>query len=837
MGRFFKTSLPEFTDKPVLSTAPLELIAATQTAVVDKQAKALDYGTTLINMLAQMPHMKEHDPIIKEKLDEVTKELQGFFQEMDKNPMSSHQTLQKALLYGQDLVKELTTGDFKTITDSYNAHNKGLTTNQKILADDYYAQPTYQASLRKYATNMRDDKGRLKPYEFPYLAPTPDLLGGLANMAKSIPMLDRIEPVAGGGYDEVKERSEQDILKYLFDNSSIIKQIIDPQLNAIKAQEGYYEDELAEKYAANYNYDNAIIYDPETNQYSINEDIEGTTLGNALRFALSQREIDRTRHLPYGGRVSASSGSASRGNTLIELDENPDGTVVDPVKTSYQNLDSNPDMLHKNDYNENVSTRMSTLTTEKTKRPTDIEMQKVQVMTIAKGLYDTYTSNQKEDPQLFWNLVASVAHEYLGRNGQAFDKLMASFEGDDFFINDKSKIKKATLVATDNPYFGRDDLPFFIRFNALNEGAKKYYNDLATGEIKILNGKPFSPLDIKKARESLYFVDILPSLPLFVDSFEKMLYLLEKNTGNLGTAFRDEYIKTSSSLVPTFNLPGDKYPVALSGGFTEEAVANMDKSSITIKRRINEANELSDADILNSLFTKKGIKEAKPIISYRGCDSKNIAHYFATIKDEEGIKHVFELSDKDGLISTIYGWDFTDITTTPFFDIDNKSQTDALVALWTSKLKEKNGKGRVSRQTYDAFIDKAADTEKAKAESYIAEQVLDAEDMRRRYLIPEDNLLSTDFIDNNTGTNLKDVSSNKEFGKAKIITKEVEYRGIKQEINIVFDKNYTPYSIIETPDGEVHVTQLSSAFNKQIREEARRKVLNIYNIAALKAEK
>ena len=87
MGRFFKTSLPEFTDKPVLSTAPLELIAATQTAVVEKQAKVLDYGTTLTNMLAQMPHMKAHDPIIKEKLDEVTKELQGLFQEMEKNPM------------------------------------------------------------------------------------------------------------------------------------------------------------------------------------------------------------------------------------------------------------------------------------------------------------------------------------------------------------------------------------------------------------------------------------------------------------------------------------------------------------------------------------------------------------------------------------------------------------------------------------------------------------------------------------------------------------------------------------------------------------------------------
>ena len=214
MGRFFKTSLPEFTDKPVLSTAPLELIAATQTAVVEKQAKTLDYGTTLINMLAQMPHMKEHDPIIKEKLDEVTKELQGLYQEMDKNPMSSHQTLQKALLYGQDLAKELTTGDFKTITDSYNTNNKGLTTNQKILADDYYDQPTYQASLRKYAANMRDDEGKLKPYEFPYLAPTPNLLSGLATMARSIPLMGRIESAAGGGYDMIEERSEQDILKY-----------------------------------------------------------------------------------------------------------------------------------------------------------------------------------------------------------------------------------------------------------------------------------------------------------------------------------------------------------------------------------------------------------------------------------------------------------------------------------------------------------------------------------------------------------------------------------------------------------------------------------------------
>ena len=839
MGRFFKTSLPEFTDKPVLSTAPLELIAATQTAVVDKQAKTLDYGTTLINMLAQMPHMKEHDPIIKEKLDEVTKELQGLFQEMDKNPMSSHQTLQKALLYGQDLVKELTTGDFKTITDSYNAQNKGLDTNRKILAEDYYAQPIYQASLGKYAANMRDDEGKLKPYEFPYLAPTPNLLDGLAAMARTIPMQGRIESVAGGGYDYVEERSEQDILKYLHDNTSTIRQIIDPQLNAIRAQEGYYEDNLAETYAANYNYDNAIIYDPKTNQYSINEKLKGTALGDALKFAISQRDKKITRHLPSGGRVPASSGDKSgdkSGGTLIELDENPDGTVVAPVKVSHQNLDSNPDMRHKNDYIENVSSAWTTLGADKTKRPTDIEMQKVQVITIARGLYDTYTSNQKQDLQLFWNLVAGVAYEYFDRNGKAFDKLMASFKEDEFFINEKSKIEKATFVATDNPHFGRNDLPSLIRFNALNEGEKKRYNDLAAKTYNTPDGQQFIGPDMDLVRKSSYFVDISPSI-LPANSFEKMLYVLEKNTGKTGATFRDEYIKTSSCLVPTFDLPGNEYPVDLKGGgFTEEQVTNMDKKSIIIKRRINEADELSNTEILNSLFTKDGIKAAKPIISYRGCDSNGTAQYFATIKDSKGINHVFELSDKDDLISKIYGWDFTDIATTPFFDIDNTSQTNALADLWASQIKKKNGKGGVSKATYDAFIDKAADTEKAKAESDIAEQVLDAEDMSRRYLIREDNLLSTDFIDNNTGTKLKDVSGTKEFKKAKIITKEVEYKGIKQVINIVFDKNYTPYSIIET-DGQVYVKPLSSAFNKQIREEARSKVYNILNTAFLKAQK
>ena len=470
------------------------------------------------------------------------------------------------------------------------------------------------------------------------------------------------------------------------------------------------------------------------------------------------------------------------------------------------------------------------MTTEKTQRPKDIETQKVQVMTIARALYDTYTSNQKNDPQLFWNLVASVAHEYLDRNRTAFDKLMASFEGDEFFINDKSKIEKATLVATGNPHFGRASLPNFIRFNALNEGEKKYYNDLATGKIRTPEGKRFSAADMFTVQKARYFVDIQSFFD--INSFEKMLYVLEKNTGKTGTDFRDEYIKTSSSLVPTFNLPGDKYPVALNGGgFTEQQVAGMNKSSISIKRRINEADELSDADIWNFLFTKEGIKKAQPSISYRGCDSNGTAQYFATIKDDDGVSHVLELSDKNGLISKIYGWDFTDIATTPFFDIDNKSQTEALVALWTSKLK----KGTVSRTTYEAFEDKAADTEKAKAESYIAEQVLDAEDMSRRYLIPKDKLLSEGFIDNNTGTKLRDVSGNEEFKKAKIITKEVKYKGIKQEINIVFDENYTPYSIIEM-DGEVHVTQLSSAFNQQISEEARRKVRNIYDTAALKAK-
>lgn len=837
MGRFFKTSLPEFTDKPVLSTAPLELIAATQTAVVDEQAKTLDYGTTLINMLAQMPHMKEHDPIIKDKLDEVTKELQGFFQEMDKNPMSSHQTLQKALLYGQDLVKELTTGDFKTITDSYNTNNKGLTTNQKILKEDYYAQPTYQASLRKYAANMYDDEGKLKPYEFPYLAPTPDLLSKLATMALSIPKMDRIEPVAGGGgYDKIEERSAQDILQYFYDNPNTIQQLINPQLNAIKAQEGYYEDDnLAEEYAANYNYENAIIYDPATNQYSINKDREGTVLGNALKFALSQRDIDITRHLPSGGRVSVSSNSTSRrskvGDTPAGLGENPDGTVVDPVKVSYQNLDSNPDMQHKNDYNNNVSTKWYSFTTEKTERSTDIDTQKVQVMTIAKALYDTYTINQKQDPQLFWNLVASVAHEYLDRNRQAFAKLMASFEKDDLFTADKSKIREATYVPTDSPYFNNDVI-FRIRFNALNERTRNEFGDLATGKTSLPDGSQFSATKAAEWIKSQFFVPI-PTFPI-PKSVEEMLFALEKNTGLLGTTFKNEYIKTSSSLVPTFNLPEVDYPVALKGGFTEAEVANMNKSSIIIKRRINEAKELSNNEILNSLFTNEGIKKAKPIISYRGCDSNNIAQYFATIKDEDGTSHVFELSDKDGLISKIYGWDFTDIATAPFFDIDNKSQTDALVALWTSKLKEKNG--QVGIGTYDAFIDKAADTEKAKAESYIAEQVLDAKDMRRRYLIPKDNLLSTAFIENNTGTNLRDVSGTEEFKKAETIPKEVEYKGFRQEINIVFDENYTPYSIIETPEGEAHVTQLSSVFNNQISEEARRKVYNIYRMAELNAQ-
>ena len=155
--------------------------------------------------------------------------------------------------------------------------------------------------------------------------------------------------------------------------------------------------------------------------------------------------------------------------------------------------------------------------------------------------------------------------------------------------------------------------------------------------------------------------------------------------------------------------------------------------------------------------------------------------------------------------------------------------------MWTSKLQEKKGKGTVSRKTYEAFIDKAADTEKAKAESYIAEQVLDAEDMRRRYSIPKKKLLSTDFIDKNTGANLQDVSGTKEIEEAGIINKEVEYKGFKQEISIVFDENYTPYSVIAMPDGKVYVKPLSSVFNKQIEEEARRKVNNIYMTADLNA--
>ena len=842
MGRFFKTSLPEFTDKPVLSTAPLELIAATQTAVVDKQAKALDYGTTLINMLAQMPHMKEHDPIIKEKLDEVSKELQGLFQEMDKNPMASHQTLQKALLYGQDLVKELTTGDFKTITDSYNTNNKGLTTNQQILAKDYYAQPTYQASLRKYAANMYDDKGKLRPYEFPYLAPTPDLLGGLAAMAKSIPMLDRIEPVAGGGYDEVKERSEQDILRYLFDNSRIIKQIIDPQLNAIKAQEGYYEDDLAEKYAANYNYDNAIIYDPVTKQYSINEDIEGTTLGNALRFAISQRDIDRTRHLTYGGHASVSSENKSRGEgggLLIELDENPDGTVVDPVKTSYQNLNSNPDMAYAKEHTEKITNSIGKGTTEKVQKPDDIEAQVVQIKVLTDAIYETFSNKKSLDPQTYYNLLSVVSTVYSRDAGTDLTTIFEHLADRGLFGERGGQTERLAYMAFSDldKDFGSaklaDSLLDKIRYAALAGNQKQDIDNI----IDQINK------DARAGRRTStnpyrYFTDLTDAADFFnkIDTFEELLYVMEKRTGSLGTAFHNEYTKITKSLVPTFNLPGTEYPVALNGVFTEADVANMDKSSIIIKRRINESKELPDAEVLNSLFTKEGINKAQPSISYRGCNSNGIAQYFATIKDENGEAHTFELSDKEDLISKIYGWDFTDIATTPFFDIDNKSQTDALVALWTSKLKEKGGKGKVARATYNAFIDKAADTEKEKAESYIAEQVLDAKDMRKRYLIPKDKLLSADFIDNNTGTNLKDVLGNPEFEKAEIITKKVEYKGITQEIDIIFDENYAPYSVIEMPDGKVYVKQLSSAFNKQIREEARKKVCNIYNTAVLKAQ-
>ena len=79
-----------------------------------------------------------------------------------------------------------------------------------------------------------------------------------------------------------------------------------------------------------------------------------------------------------------------------------------------------------------------------------------------------HKDNQKQDPQLRWNLVASVAHEYFDGNVKAFDKLMASFEKDEFYKDDKSKIQKATLVTTDNhPHFGRSNLANFIRFKQI----------------------------------------------------------------------------------------------------------------------------------------------------------------------------------------------------------------------------------------------------------------------------------------------------------------------------------------------------------------------------------
>ena len=217
-------------------------------------------------------------------------------------------------------------------------------------------------------------------------------------------------------------------------------------------------------------------------------------------------------------------------------------------------------MQHKKDYNNNVSTKWFAVTTERTKRPTDIDTQKVRVMTIANVLYDTYVKEQKKDPQLFWNLVASVAHEYLDRDRQAFGKLMASFEKDEFFIADKSKIQKATYVPTDSPYFNNDVL-FRIRFNALNERTRNEFGDLATGKTPLADGSQFSATKAAEWINSQFFAPIQTFPP--PKSVEEMLFALEKNTGQLGTTFKDEYIKTSSSLVPTFNLPVTEYPVDL----------------------------------------------------------------------------------------------------------------------------------------------------------------------------------------------------------------------------------------------------------------------------------
>ena len=79
------------------------------------------------------------------------------------------------------------------------------------------------------------------------------------------------------------------------------------------------------------------------------------------------------------------------------------------------------------------------------------------------------------------------------------------------------------------------------------------------------------------------------------------------------------------------------------------------------------------------------------------------------------------------------------------------------------------------------------------------------------------------------------IEKTKEFKEAVIIPKKVKYKGIEQEISIVFDENHTPYSIIIETDGQVHVKPLSAAFNNHIMEEARQKVRNIYDTACVKS--
>ena len=77
------------------------------------------------------------------------------------------------------------------------------------------------------------------------------------------------------------------------------------------------------------------------------------------------------------------------------------------------------------------------------------------------------------------------------------------------------------------------------------------------------------------------------------------------------------------------------------------------------------------------------------------------------------------------------------------------------------------------------------------------------------------------------------MSTNEDFKKTPSIEAQVQYKGITDTLYLVFDENYTPYSIIKKGD-KTYIKSLSAYLDDRIASEVEEEIFNVYNHAVEK---